>query len=81
MSVLLHAILDVQSVHEPDIDPDQDNKGHQRALVGEPEPEGETADPVGVELIGEQDAAKVGHREPDGQKNRDDDQVFFPLCL
>src|SRR5665647_1420202 len=79
ISGFIDIVFFVQIVHIPDINPDLNDENDDGALVGKPEAERETAELVNIELIGEHDAAKVGHGKPDTQVNCNDDKVLLPV--
>ena len=61
------AVFFVESVHQVDIDEDEDDEDVNRALLREPKAEFGAADSVVIHLVDKQDAEAVANNEPDGK--------------
>jgi hypothetical protein len=74
----VHVVHVVHGVHEPHVDEGEHDELH-LALLGELGSEREFRDVELVEPVHEQDAAAVGHDEPDRKQDRYEAQVLFPV--
>ena len=69
----------IELVHGEGVHPDQHQEHIDRALLGEPETQFETEELNIIECIHEQDAAAVGHYEPDDEIGEDELEISGPV--
>lgn len=77
--LLIHLKFLVQLVHQAHVDKDQDDKDIDRALLGKPETQFETAQPDMVQRIGKQNAAPIRNHKPDGEQDQQVSKVTLPV--
>jgi hypothetical protein len=71
----------VDLVHAPGVNKNQDNKGIDRTLLGEPEPQFETVNMKLVKIVDPKNAATKRHHKPDRQQARHEPQVGVPIGM
>jgi hypothetical protein len=77
----VNAMLTIEFVHAIRIKEDQCDKGIDRALLREPEPELIAPDPYVVQLFYKDDSEEIRHNKPDDEADRHELQVRLPIVL
>ena len=77
--LLVDVILTVKTIHEHNVDEDQNDEDVDGALLGEPEPQREASDLNLIKSTGEEDAAAIRDDEPNAEKDREVPQVLLPV--
>ncbi len=78
---LINVEFFVQSIHQPDIHKNKDDKDEDRSLLSKPETQLKATYPDLVKDINQQDAESERGDEPNGQKNCQISEVFLPIEL
>ena len=81
ISVLPHAVLAIESVHEHHVHRDEHEEDVDRALLGEPEAELRLADPDLVQRLDQQDPAPERDGEPHQEQAAQQPEVGAPVAL
>jgi hypothetical protein len=77
--LFIKPILLVQLVHQADIDEYENYEHVNGSLLCEPKAEFKTTEPNAVQGILKKNARTVGNGKPNGQKNDEITDVFFPV--